>query len=602
MRRMRILTLSFLALAVTACGGSPTPTNQPDADAVADTDSGGGDVATDGGGDGDAAADADAGGDADATPDTPDGTDAVADADATPDTPDALDATDTEVIEEVVDCTKLANACTKANEKRCAPSGPVAAQQCVLKSGCLQWLDAEICEENNLCTGKPDLCVDGACQPDGDPDASCDTPTAECTANLCDAATGNCQLQTGGDFEACDDNNACTDSDLCFDGGCTGELSCPKACNLDAISCNGLKNLTLSIGGTTVMNAYGCDGAGEGYGGAEQAMQISNKSGSECGDFQVSIELADPKKAGTAYADVMLLDKKQGICWPDDCKAAGFMDASGRGLLETNLAAGTDYIVVVDGRETFSGDVRVVANCCGGNPRELFCSNNEDDDGDGLTDCDDPDCSDDPAGGVAKICTFEHACHDGADNDGDGLKDCADPDCAKAPACTLEASCEDGLDDDGDGLTDCADPACDGSLSCGGGCPDATTLECGQALTGLTMDADGVSTFSNTPIPTGCGGVTEDTPYTAKHGLFLASAPTGCSAKVVIDFVDSSTIVDAFVFGPGCSVDACKSGEIFASHFELPVTTAPNWIMVADFTNGAFTKAEYDVELQCVCP
>ena len=50
-------------------------------------------------------------------------------------------------------------------------------------------------------------------------------------------------------------------------------------------------------------------------------------------------------------------------------------------------------------------------------------------------------------------------CDDGIDNDGDGLVDCEDPDCAGSPECIPEI-CDDALDNDGDGLTDCEDSEC----------------------------------------------------------------------------------------------------------------------------------------------
>ncbi len=59
-------------------------------------------------------------------------------------------------------------------------------------------------------------------------------------------------------------------------------------------------------------------------------------------------------------------------------------------------------------------------------------------------------------------------CREGLDEDGDGLTDCQDPDCASDPACLPEGSCHDGLDEDGDGLTDCADLDCLGDLACTG--------------------------------------------------------------------------------------------------------------------------------------
>ena len=80
------------------------------------------------------------------------------------------------------------------------------------------------------------------------------------------------------------------------------------------------------------------------------------------------------------------------------------------------------------------------------------CGNGIDDDGDGLVDCDDPDCS-------GNAC--QEVCDDGKDNDGDGFVDCADTDC---PPC--QEICNNGLDDDRDGLIDCADPECAGDAAC----------------------------------------------------------------------------------------------------------------------------------------
>ena len=59
---------------------------------------------------------------------------------------------------------------------------------------------------------------------------------------------------------------------------------------------------------------------------------------------------------------------------------------------------------------------------------ELICDDFVDNDGDGWTDCDDPDCFGNPA------CT-EQICDDGLDNDGDGYVDCNDFDCLDDPAC-----------------------------------------------------------------------------------------------------------------------------------------------------------------------
>ena len=66
---------------------------------------------------------------------------------------------------------------------------------------------------------------------------------------------------------------------------------------------------------------------------------------------------------------------------------------------------------------------------CGGPTNETDCVDGQDNDNDGLTDCDDTDCQSSPAcGGSGEV-----DCNDGLDNDGDGDVDCADSDCLVQP-------------------------------------------------------------------------------------------------------------------------------------------------------------------------
>lgn len=55
-------------------------------------------------------------------------------------------------------------------------------------------------------------------------------------------------------------------------------------------------------------------------------------------------------------------------------------------------------------------------------------------------------------------------CTDGEDNDDDGLIDCEDGNCAGTASCGED--CTDGEDDDRDGLTDCGDDDCIGTIYC----------------------------------------------------------------------------------------------------------------------------------------
>ncbi|MDQ3265629.1 MAG: MopE-related protein [Myxococcota bacterium] len=193
----------------------------------------------------------------------------------------------------------------------------------------------------------------------------------------------------------------------------------------------------------------------------------------------------------------------------------------------------------------------------GGVP-ETNCQDGQDDDCDGQSDCDDPDCAGsvcDPGGlicvGASCQCppagqdgglVAETACNDGVDNDCDGQVDCQDASC-EAQACsasgtctggaclctgggnpeTPEATCNDGADNDCDGLVDCADLSdCSGrtcgvnGLICGvgGACVcsgNGSTAEPGgetRCNDGSDNDCDGLSDCadpdcSGTPEPGG---------------------------------------------------------------------------------------------------
>jgi len=139
------------------------------------------------------------------------------------------------------------------------------------------------------------------------------------------------------------------------------------------------------------------------------------------------------------------------------------------------VTAGVPLLIQVGGRGGSVGDgvLRLER-------REGSCADGLDDDGDGLIDCDDPDCDLDPA-------CDELDCSDGIDGDGDGLTDCADPDCAGETVCEEFANCADGIDNDLDGLVDCADPECAASPVClpiapNDLCADATPVIEGQHL------------------------------------------------------------------------------------------------------------------------
>ena len=131
------------------------------------------------------------------------------------------------------------------------------------------------------------------------------------------------------------------------------------------------------------------------------------------------------------------------------------------------------------------------------------CAGGADDDCDGLTDCDDPDCA--SAAGCSGTCTpdeFGELCGDRIDNDCDGAADCLDTDCATADVCSdrpdpdpgcrpefpffVELLCGDGRDNDCDGAIDCDDSDCrrPGSCGCDGSetaCTDGGDNDCDRS-------------------------------------------------------------------------------------------------------------------------
>jgi hypothetical protein len=111
------------------------------------------------------------------------------------------------------------------------------------------------------------------------------------------------------------------------------------------------------------------------------------------------------------------------------------------------------------------------------------CDDGLDNDGDGIRDCDDLDCTDDP------VCQLpETNCTDGVDNDGDGATDCDDNDCTVDPACLPETNCTDGVDNDGDGATDCDDIDCANDLACVAGCQSDADCNDGVSCTDDACD------------------------------------------------------------------------------------------------------------------
>jgi hypothetical protein len=168
----------------------------------------------------------------------------------------------------------------------------------------------------------------------------------------------------------------------------------------------------------------------------------------------------------------------------------------------------SDVLVFVQNQERY-GSVSIR-----GGPE--VCDDGEDNDDDGLVDCDDAPCPACGSGG-------DETCDDEVDNDDDRLVDCADPDCFDG--CPGHEDCDNSADDDSDASVDCDDPdcfnGCPGHEDCdnglddnGNGDIDCEDYECW--FPGLWCpedcengrDDDGdllVDCFDESDCPGGCG-------------------------------------------------------------------------------------------------
>ncbi|MFH2008299.1 MAG: kelch repeat-containing protein, partial [bacterium] len=221
-----------------------------------------------------------------------------------------------------------------------------------------------------------------------------------------------------------------------------------------------------------------------------------------------------------------------------------------------------------------------------------ICGNGVDDDGDGLVDCDDPDCNEQPT------CYPWEDCGNGLDDDGDGRVDCADPNCSGSTCATRlvctglgaaavcgcaeghwESDCTDGRDNDCDGLVDDDDPECTlcaewEPIACGAtadsstlngpaairsyACLEGWELIGPEAYYGFTAAQDGPVTVTVTGtgqgdpdlVVTGANGHDRCEPV---HECLGSSSLDGLPETVTFDAVAGRTyffIVDSFAAAP----------------------------------------------------
>jgi hypothetical protein len=273
----------------------------------------------------------------------------------------------------------------------------------------------------------------------------------------------------------------------------------------------------------------------------------------------------------------------------DGGRDAGPPPVCGNGILEVGEACeGDDLYGQTCATAGFASGRLACASCgldttaCGCE----VCDNLQDDDGDGLVDCDDPDCL-----GLAGCPTEQ--CSDGVDNDGNGYSDCEDPGCASnAPGCNggcfhtetdRPGLCGNGADDDCDGLDDADDPDCVGQ----GALLLVQATQCGQTAPGdplrytvlVHADADDLTDVTVTlvldparldDIVPEDGGILEATTQTVTWTL--GNLPLGTGVAV---HVQASIRADATTATPICEQATVATPDGPATPTDDPLTVTP---------------------------
>ncbi|MFH1435073.1 MAG: hypothetical protein ABIJ56_05085, partial [Pseudomonadota bacterium] len=146
-------------------------------------------------------------------------------------------------------------------------------------------------------------------------------------------------------------------------------------------------------------------------------------------------------------------------------------------------------------------------------------------------------------------CNVTEICDNGEDDDGDDLADCCDPDCAGAEVCA--EVCDNDEDEDCDDDVDCDDADCDAFPDCVEPCVPAAVAFCGMSVTGNTAGSgatDVIDSYS-------CYWLDETGPEYA----YSFSSGSSRSVTFTIDNL-SSTFLDLFVLvdnGGGCNPSSC---------------------------------------------
>lgn len=391
--------------------------------------------------------------------------------------------------------------------------------------------ESQLCDDENACT-VGERCTSGSCS--GGVPKTCPDPEVACTVAVCDAATGECAMETAPVGMGCDDGDPCTVADGCTGSGCLGQA---KDCSVfgndcSTSACDGVTGECV----TTVNVGSLCNDSDECTtpdvclsSGACQGLPDVEKDGCTCDtDADCDDQLActidsclDPVCLHTASVGTCLIT---GVCYSGG---------------EANPENPCQVCDPVASSQQWSS-----ANCDDGNP----CTDNTCHPVDGCVavpndtaTCDDGDpCTEDDACAGGE-CTGYCECIEAADCPTTVAPACQKVACSEFKCVTVADSALEGMGCD-DGLFCTLGETCQGG-SCGGAGPrDCSASSLGQCIEGVCDDVANVC--KGVPLTTG----------TACDDGDACTEGDGCSAGTC-----AGSVKDCSGLGDQCHVPYCDS-------------------------------------------